>query len=634
MLQSNICNATQLKSTEFQRWMSAIGQPPMVMHRKLWEWAYICQALEERGMLVEGSRGLGFAVGTEPLVALFASKGCQIVATDLDETSAQEAGWTSTNQHARDLAALNSRELCEPTTFADRVSFRVVNMHDIPADLRDFDFVWSSCAIEHLGDIKATEDFMSRMMGCLKPGGIAVHTTEYNLTSDRDTVEVGPTIILRRSDLESMVSRLEGEGHCPEPIDFNVGDEEDDKVILSPPYEGYPCLKIWLGPHAATSVGLIVRAGDEVSIQRSQARQKRSQVSKGKVGTAWASSMKAWLMPTFGVGRQPASARKRRIPADQRTAEDVVRDLYRLLLGREPDPKGHEYHSRLMVEQGASAQDVARMLVSSVEFAAKSSDQRPAVEVELGGYSIFARESDRDIGSTLAKGGAYEPHVAALIRRELRAGDTFLDVGANIGFFSMLAAYLVGPAGKVVAVEPMDKNLQLIYLSIEKNAFENVEVFPFGASDRSAIVPIVTDPNTSNALVQTAESQRRPSLFAPTRTLDWMCADLERLDFVKMDIEGHEMFAWRGAKDILARFKPRIATEFHPLAMRENAAIDCRDYVDLMFGYCRTIQVIVSPDLLVACSTFEEVMAQWEQSDERHGGSGSSHLDLFLSPRV
>ncbi|MBK7210850.1 MAG: FkbM family methyltransferase [Xanthomonadales bacterium] len=127
-------------------------------------------------------------------------------------------------------------------------------------------------------------------------------------------------------------------------------------------------------------------------------------------------------------------------------------------------------------------------------------------------------------------------------------------------------------------------------------------------------------------------SQRRPSLFAPTRTLDWMCAGLGRLDFVKMDIEGHEIFAWRGAKDLFARFKPRIATEFHPLAMRENAAIDCRDYVDLMFTYSRQIQVIVSPDKLVACSNYEEVMTQWEQGDKRHGGNGSSHLDLYLAP--
>lgn len=305
---------------------------------------------------------------------------------------------------------------------------------------------------------------------------------------------------------------------------------------------------------------------------------------------------------------------------------------YQLVLGRKADEAGLAYFTALAQSQSLSVHEIAKYLVNSDEFKAGNSGAHDPTEIALKGYSLYVRSSDRDVGGAIAKGGAYEPHVSALLRRELARGDTFLDVGANIGYFSMLAAHLVGPVGKVIAVEPMDKNLQLIYLGIEKNGFENVEVFPFGASDRSALVPIVTDPNTSNALIQSAESQRRPSLFAPTRTLDWMCAGLDRLDLVKMDIEGHEMFAWRGAKDLFARFKPKITTEFHPLAMRENAGIDCRDYVDLMFRYCRRIQVIVSPEQLVACSNFEEVMAQWELSDKRHGGSGSSHLDLYLAP--
>jgi len=309
-----------------------------------------------------------------------------------------------------------------------------------------------------------------------------------------------------------------------------------------------------------------------------------------------------------------------------------IETAYQLVLGRNADQQGLEYFSALARSQSLTPHEIAKFLIGSEEFKARIGGSHEPTEIALDGYSLFVRPSDRDIGSAIAKGVSYEPHVTALLRRELARGDTFLDVGANIGHFTMLAAHLVGPSGKVIAIEPMDKNLQLLYLAIEKNGFGNIEVFPFGASDRSSLVAIITDPNTSNALVQSAKSQRRPSLFAPTRTLDWMCAGLGRLDFVKMDIEGHEMFAWRGAKDLFARFKPKIATEFHPLAMRENAAIDCRDYVDLMFTYCRQIQVIVSPDKLIACSSYEEVMEQWEQSDKRHGGKGSSHLDLYLAP--
>ncbi|HOX72096.1 FkbM family methyltransferase [Dokdonella sp.] len=311
---------------------------------------------------------------------------------------------------------------------------------------------------------------------------------------------------------------------------------------------------------------------------------------------------------------------------------EEIRAAYQLVLGRQADEAGLEHFRALARAQNLTAHEIALLLVDSDEFRAKNGRADEPVEISMHGYSIFVRASDRDIGGAIAKGVDYESHVSALLRRELRSGDTFLDVGANIGFFTMMAAHLVGPHGRVLAVEPMDKNLQLVYLGIEANGYDNVDVFPFGASDQSSLVPIVTDPNTSNALVQSAPSKKRPSCFAPTRTLDWMCAGLNRLDFVKMDIEGHEIFAWRGAKDLFSRFKPKITTEFHPLAMRENAGIDCRDYVDLMFAYCPEIKVIVSSDQIVGCSTFDEVMHHWNLNDQRHGGRGSSHLDLFLSP--
>jgi FkbM family methyltransferase len=312
---------------------------------------------------------------------------------------------------------------------------------------------------------------------------------------------------------------------------------------------------------------------------------------------------------------------------------DEIRMAYRFILGRDSDEGGLQYFSGMANSQRLDIHQIAKFLISSEEFRAKNGGTHEPTELVLDGYSIFVRTSDRDIGSAIARGTDYEPHVTALIKREVDRGDTFMDLGANIGFFTMMAAHQVGPQGKVIAIEPMDKNLQLIYLGIKKNGYRNVEIFPFGASDQPGLVSIVTDANTSNALVQSASSSRVPSLHAPTRTLDWMCPDLERLDFLKMDIEGHEVLAWRGAGKLLARCKPKIATEFHPLAMRENAGIDCRDYVDMMFEYSRDIRVLVSADKTIACSSYEQVMNCWQEADNRFGGQGSTHLDLFLMPK-
>src|SRR5690349_11463990 len=110
-LKSEACTQRRAQSSAFRYWAKRLREKPGGLHRKLWEWCYIAQALYERGMLGEGRRGLGFAVGSEPLSSLFAGFGCAIVASDLDPESADRAGWVSTNQHASSLAQLNSRGL-------------------------------------------------------------------------------------------------------------------------------------------------------------------------------------------------------------------------------------------------------------------------------------------------------------------------------------------------------------------------------------------------------------------------------------------------------------------------------------------------------------------------------------------
>src|SRR5512142_3001023 len=108
MLTSRLCTQAQMQSKEYEEWCARIREAPR-LHRKQWEFVYIAQALFERGMLAPGKRGLGFGVGQEPLAALFASYGCEIVATDQDPRDAKSSGWTDTGQYPESLAGLNGR---------------------------------------------------------------------------------------------------------------------------------------------------------------------------------------------------------------------------------------------------------------------------------------------------------------------------------------------------------------------------------------------------------------------------------------------------------------------------------------------------------------------------------------------
>lgn len=280
MLSSCACTQQQLQSAVFRQWADRMKVVPFQLHRKIWEWCYIAQALEERGMFQKpGCRGLGFAVGQEPLTALFAGFGCEIVATDLDESGARQGGWVDTQQHAASVDVLNPKGLCPPDLFRQRVQFRIVDMRKLPADLRDFDFVWSSCSIEHLGSTRAGARFMLEMTRCLRPGGVAVHTTEYNVSSNRTTLSRGRDVIFRKRDLELMKSLIESLGHQVAPFDFSTGEQPADLHVDEPPYTHNPHLKLRYGPYVTTSLGIIVTAGEQPAWLRRQRAWVRSLVA-------------------------------------------------------------------------------------------------------------------------------------------------------------------------------------------------------------------------------------------------------------------------------------------------------------------------------------------------------------------
>jgi SAM-dependent methyltransferase len=236
------------------------------LHRKLWEWFFITEALAERDMLRPGRRGLGFGVGREPLVALFASMGCEVLATDQSSEEATIGGWTDGVQYAGNLAGLNDKALCDHEAFERLATFRTVDMRSIPPDLGNFDFTWSSCAFEHLGDLEEGLRFVKNQMRCLRPGGVAVHTTELNVSSDGETIRDGPTVLYRRRDLQDLSRSLRKQGDQIE-IDFTLGETEDDLHVDRPPWSGSH-LRIEIAGHIATSFALVIEKGSGVGSRR------------------------------------------------------------------------------------------------------------------------------------------------------------------------------------------------------------------------------------------------------------------------------------------------------------------------------------------------------------------------------
>jgi hypothetical protein len=268
MLRSQLCSAESLRSPALVTWADRLrplwaaagDQRAVMLHRKMWEWLFIAEALHERGMLAQGHRGLGFGVGQEPLVALFAAEGCEIVATDQPHDAAVASGWTDSQvEWADGTDALNRSGLCPAEDFRRRVRFRPVDMNAVPEDLRGFDFSWSSCALEHLGTLSAGTDFVLAQMDCLRPGGVSVHTTEFLVSSDAETVESGGTVFYRRRDIEALAARLRRAGHDID-VDYTLGTTPEDLHVDVPPFSDVH-LRTELSGYVTTSLALVVTKG-------------------------------------------------------------------------------------------------------------------------------------------------------------------------------------------------------------------------------------------------------------------------------------------------------------------------------------------------------------------------------------
>ena len=167
----------------------------------------------------------------------------------------------------------------------------------------------------------------------------------------------------------------------------------------------------------------------------------------------------------------------------------------------------------------------------------------------------------------IIESGSFEPASMSAVRRLVREGDVVLDVGANIGYYTVRFGKLVGVAGRVIASEPTLYYRRVLERNIAENGLTNVRLLDYGFSDRADTVAIDIGP--SSATMHSPAGFDRV-LFQETIKifrLDDVEASLglQRLDFVKMDVDGHEPYILRGAWSVLGKYSPIILMEISHL---------------------------------------------------------------------
>jgi hypothetical protein len=254
---SQLCTHGQVVSDEYAAICKELKVTPRP-HRKQWEFVWITAALKKAGVLKPEGRLVGFGCGREKLPSYFASCGVEVLATDAPPEIVG-ASWGRGQQYSQNVDALYKPMLVEREKFDKLVSFRHADMNHIPIDIRGFDGCWSACALEHLGSLRHGLDFIRNSLDCLKPGGFAIHTTEFNLSSNDETFEHPRSSIFRKRDIVDLLSSLNEEGHHAWPLNLHPGEKMLDEVIDLPPHSPVH-LKVALRKlFVGTSIGIAVR---------------------------------------------------------------------------------------------------------------------------------------------------------------------------------------------------------------------------------------------------------------------------------------------------------------------------------------------------------------------------------------
>lgn len=277
------------------------------------------------------------------------------------------------------------------------------------------------------------------------------------------------------------------------------------------------------------------------------------------------------------------------IVGDELTAplpEEIVRLAYQLLLGRSVES---EQALRSHMALG-SVSALRRTIMSSAEFrhmmdrlGGTRASKWVATDVH-DRYTMWVDLSDRFVSSGCLENN-WEPSESQYVASRLHSGDVVLDIGANVGWFSLLAAKCIGRAGRVHAFEPRPQTAAMLRRTIADNALrKQVSVWEFALSDQAGDVTLQWERGTDNPghtfLAGAADSERGDleSARATAVVLDEFLPDVAP-DFVKIDVEGAEPKALAGARNALLRRRPAIISELYPEQLQSVSGVTASRFI-------------------------------------------------------
>lgn len=257
--------------------------------------------------------------------------------------------------------------------------------------------------------------------------------------------------------------------------------------------------------------------------------------------------------------------------------------------------------------------------------------QVPGLETQLQLY-VYS-EQDQFVSRRLREDGMWEPYETSLVLSFLRRGDVFIDVGANIGYFSVIAASVVGAEGAVVAFEPDPDNCQLLRDSNALNALDcDITIVEGGLADVASDGQLYrSEDNLGDHQIYLSDEARCSVPITLYHGSDFLRQHVARIDLLKVDTQGSEYQVMVGLLPLLQSLPqiPRIIIELTPYSLR-RAGASGRALIELLATLEEPLWIIDHIEHRLVASTAEELALWCDNVDGVDGDQG--FMNILVGP--
>jgi FkbM family methyltransferase len=239
--------------------------------------------------------------------------------------------------------------------------------------------------------------------------------------------------------------------------------------------------------------------------------------------------------------------------------------------------------------------------------------------IRLQGNIVKLNPNDRAISDRMLHSGIWEKLETDVIKTEVKKGNTFVDIGANIGYYTLIAAQKVGKLGKVFAFEPEPYNFSLLQDNVAINRYENVELIRAAVANVSGKLRLFLSQENPGDHRSYDSSDGREFIDVEAVSLDDYFAGFEgRIDFIKMDVEGAELGVLKGMPLLLRKHPQlKLITEFWPFGLTKSG-VEPQDYLNSLIQIGFVLQNIDDDKQSIKPITVAELLTRYTAENKRY----------------